>query len=125
LDVSLTDEGVPNPIRRDKISSMNRKEIEKMEKKIASELGIEPDFVVVHLQSVKIKLYERFQQTIGKKEKPILIQRRDGSITSIDQVSPISASLDPIRRLYVFCPEERVAKAKSIAEDLFKVKSAI
>ena len=124
LDVPLTDEGVPNYIRRDKISSMNRKEIENAEKKIASELGIAPDFVVVHLQSVKIKLYERFQQTIGKKEKPILIQRRDGSITSIDQVSPISASLDPIRRLYVFCPEKHVQEAKSIAEIIFKVKSA-
>jgi len=125
LDVSLTDTGVPNPIRRDKISSMSRKEIENAENKIASELKIEPDYVVVHLQSVKIKLYERFEQTIGKKDKPILIKRRDGSITSIDQVSPISASLDPIRRLYVFCPEEHISAARTAAEVFFKVKSTI
>lgn len=121
--VPLTAEGVPHPIRRDKIISMTRRQIENAEKKIARELGIESDYVIVHLQSIRIRLYERFEQTIGKKEKPILIQKRDGSVVSFDQISPISASLSPIRRLYVFCPEEHVSKAKSIAEDLFKVKS--
>lgn len=121
--VPLTAEGVPHPIRRSKIISMTRRQIQNSEKKIAREIGIEPDYIIVHLQSVKIKLYERFEQTIGKKEKPILIRHRDGSVVSFDQVSPISASLNPIRRLYVFCPAEHVSSVKSIAEDLFKVKS--
>ena len=124
FEVPLTAEGVPHPIRRSKISSMTRRQIRNAEKKIAREIGIELDYVIVHLQSVKIKLYERFEQTIGKKEKPILIKKRDGSVVSFDQVSPISASMNPIRRLYVFCPEEHVSNTKSIAEDLFKVKSA-
>ena len=121
--VPLTAEGVPHPIRRDNIISMTRRRIQNAEKKIAQEIGIESDYVIVHLQSVKIKLYERFEQTIGKKEKPILIKKRDGSVISFDQVSPISASLNPIRRLYVFCPEEHVSNARPVAEDLFKVKS--
>ena len=102
---------------------MTRRQIQKAEKKIAQEIGIESDYVIVHFQSVKIKLYERFEQTIGKKEKPILVKKRDGSVVSFDQASPISASLKPTRRLYVFCPEEHVSNAKSIAENLFKVKS--
>lgn len=125
LYVPLTAEGVPHPIRREKIISMTRRQINNAERKIARELKIHPDYVVVHLQSVKIKLYERFEETLGKKERPILIRRRNGSIVSFDQISPISASLIPIRRLYVFCPQEYVKQTKTIAEDLFKVKSEI
>jgi hypothetical protein len=124
LFVPLTAEGVPHPIRREKIISMTRKQISNVERKIAQELGTESDYVIVHLQSVKIKLYERFEEAIGRKEKPILIQNRDGTVVSLDQVSPISASLTPIRRLYVFCPQEHVTKARIIAENIFNVKSA-
>lgn len=121
--VPLTKVGVENPIIREKIIEMNRNEIEDAEKKIAEELEIDPAYIIVHLQSVKIKLYERFEQTIGKKEKPIYVKRRDGSIFSFEEESPISASLSPIRRLYVFSPKKHVAKAKRIAEDIFKIKS--
>lgn len=102
---------------------MTRNEIEDKEKEIARKLGIDSAYVIVHLQSVKIKLYERFEQTLGKKEKPIYAKRRDGSIVSFDEESPISASLSPIRRLYVFCPERYVPRTKRIAEELFQVKS--
>ncbi len=123
LDVPLTAEGVPHAIRRERIRSMTRKQISNTERKIADELGVDPDYVIIHLQSLKIKLYERFEEAIEKKEKPILIQKRDGTVVSFDQVSPISASLTPIRRLYVFCPQEHVAETRTIAEDAFNVKS--
>jgi HD superfamily phosphohydrolase len=123
LVVPLTKGGVDNPIIRKKIVEMNRTQIESAEKKIAQELSIDSAYVIVHLQSVKIKLYERFEETLGRKEKPIYVKRRDGSIFSFDEESPISASLTPIRKLYVFCPEEHVTETKTIAEDLFKVKS--
>ena len=122
--VPLTKEGVKNPLRREKIIKMNREQIEKIEKRIANELGIDPVHIIVHLQSIKIKLYERFEEAIGKKEKPLLIKKRDGSVISFDEESPISASLNPIRRLYVFCPKKYVERAKKIAEDIFEVKSA-
>jgi hypothetical protein len=121
--VPLTKEGVRDPIRRKKIIEMTREEIEKIEKKIAEELDIDPAYVVVHLQSIKIKLYERFEQTLGGKELPIYVKRRDGSIASFDEESPISASLSPIRRVYLFCPKKNVVKARSIAESIFNVKS--
>jgi len=123
LIVSLTKWGVKNPIIRKKITEMSRMEIEDAENKIAKELRINPAYVIVHLQSIKIKLYERFEQTLGRKETPIYVKRRDGSIFSFDEESPISASLSPIRRLYVFCPKNYVSRTKKIAEDLFKVKS--
>lgn len=124
LEVPLTKKGVENPITRKKIIEMSRKEIENAEDKIANELGINPAYVIVHLQSSKIKLYEHFEETLGKKEKPIYVKRRDGSIFSFDEESPISAALSPIRKLYVFCPNRYVSKAKTIAEDLFNVKSS-
>jgi len=123
LMVPLTKSGVKNPIRREKIITMSRNDIEDAEEKIATELGIDSAYVIVHLQGIKIKLYERFEQTLGKKEKPIYVKRRDGSIFSFEEESPISASLNPIRRLYVFCPKGYVQKTKKIAEDMFKVKS--
>lgn len=104
---------------------MSKRETEEAEKKIANELNEDPAYVVVHLQSIKIKLYERFEQTLGQREKPIYVKRRNGTIFSLDEESPFSAELNPIRRLYVFCPKRQTAKAKAIAEDLFNVKSEI
>jgi len=123
LVVPLTKSGVDNPIIRKNIVEMNRNQIESAENKIAAELKIDSAYVIVHLQSVKIKLYERFEQTLGRKEKPIYVSRKDGTLFSFDEESPISASLTPIRKLYVFCPEKHVTNVKTIAEDLFKVKS--
>lgn len=123
LVVPLTKEGVENPIIRKKIGEMSRKEIGNAEKKIAGEVGINPAYVIVHVQSIKIKLYERFEQTLGKREKPIYVKRKNGSFFSFDEESPISASLAPVRTLYVFCPEKYVTKTKTTSEGIFKVKS--
>jgi hypothetical protein len=123
LIVPLTKTGVKDALVRQRIMGMSRKEIEDAEEKIANELGINHAYVVVHLQSIKIKLYERFEQTLRKEEKPIYVKRRDGSAFSFDEESPISASLSPIWRLYIFCPEKYVLKTKKIAENMFNVKS--
>ena len=114
---------VPNPIQRDKIATLKGDVAENTEKKIADEIGIDSGYVIVHPQSINIKLYERFEQTIGGKEKPILVLKRDGSVTSLEEVSPISASVNPIRRLFVFCPDRYAQEVKKIAEDIFKARS--
>jgi hypothetical protein len=121
--VPLTKEGVENPIARKKIGEMSRKDISATEKKIASEVGTDSAYIIVHVQSIKIKLYERFEETLGKREKPIYVKRKNGSFFSFDEVSPISASLAPARTLYVFCPEEYVTKVKTTSEGIFKVES--
>jgi HD superfamily phosphohydrolase len=123
LVTPLTREGCPDALKRKKIVGMSKAEIENAENKIAQELGIAPAHVIVHLQSIKIKLYERFEQTFGSKEKPIYVKRKNGPVFSFDEESPISASLVPKRRLYVFCPKKYVTKAKEIAENIFEVKS--
>lgn len=123
--VPLTKGGVDDALRRKKLIEMSAKEIEDSEKIIADEVGIDPAYLIVHLQSIKIKLYERFEQTLGKKEKPIYVKRRNNRVYSFDEESPFSAALTPIRKLYVFCPEKEVSKTKSAAEALFNITSEI
>ena len=123
LMTPLTREGCPDALKRKKIVNMNKSEVENAENKIAQELGIDPAHIVVHLQSIKIKLYERFEQTFGSRETPIYVKRKKGPVFSFDEESPISASLIPKRRLYVFCPKKYVTRAKEIAENVFEVKS--
>ena len=123
LEVPLTKEGIPSAIKREKIIRMSRNEIQKVENEIAEELKIDPAYVVVHLQSVKIKLYERFEEMLGKKEKPIYVKKRNGTVSSFDEESPITASLNPIRRLYVFCPKKYVSSAKQVATDKLELES--
>ena len=121
----LTKEGCPDALKRKRIVGMSKAEIENAENRIAQELGINSAHVIVHLQSIKIKLYERFEQTFGSKEKPIYVKRKNGPVFSFDEESPISASLIPKRRLYVFCPKKYVKKAKEISENIFEVKSIL
>jgi HD superfamily phosphohydrolase len=121
--IPLNKAGVPNPIHREQLISMNKKSVEKKEAKIAAEAHVDPTQVIVHLQSIKIKLYEHFEQSIGKKEKPILIKMKNGEVTSLDEESPISAALAPVRQLYVFAPKAHVKKVKEISEGVFGAKS--
>ncbi len=119
----LTKDCVPNPLHREKLITLSKDTAEKMEKRMADEIGVDTGYVIVHPQSINMKLYERFEQTIGAKEKPILVFKRDGSVASLDEESPISASMSPIRRLFVFCPDRYTEKVKKIAEDIFKARS--
>lgn len=123
LEVPLTKRGVENPIIRKRIIEMSRKEIEEAEKKIANKLSIDPAYIIIHLQSVKIKLYERFEQTPGTEEMPIYVKRRNKSVFAFNEESPISTPLKLIRKLYVFSPKKYVSKTKTIAENLFNVKA--
>jgi len=123
LVAHLTKDGVENPIIRKRIGEMSRKQIAAVERKIAEEAGVDSAYIVVHVQSVKIKLYERFEETLGEREKPIYVLRKNGSFFSFDEESPISASLAPVRTLYVFCPERNVKETKEASENIFRVES--
>ena len=121
--LNLTKEAVPNPLHRDRLISMSKDDAQGIEKKMADEVGVEHGYVIVHLQSINIKLYERFEEYIGRKDRPILVRKRDGSVSSLDEESPISASMVPIRRLFVFAPSKHTDTVRKIAEDEFKAKS--
>lgn len=123
--VPLTKECVNNALLRKKLARMNGDDLENAEQEIATEIGIDSAYVVVHLQSIEIKLYESFEQTLRKKDKDIFVVGKGGEISLLEEESPISASHDPVRRLYVFCPEKYTKKAREIAEDKFKVKSVL
>ena len=123
FELPLTREKVPNPIRRERLIRMTKEEVQKAEEEITSMSGVNRGHLIVHLQSISIKLYEKFEQSLGRKEKPILIRNRDGSVSSLDEESPISASMTPIRRLFVFCPASDINNVRKAAEAVFQVKS--
>jgi uncharacterized protein len=116
LDIPLNKAGIPDAIKRQKVMQLDRSHIEQLEIEIADELGIDSSNIIVHLQNVKIKLYERFWEIVQKREKPIYIKEKDGSVTPFDEESPFSLSLGQINRLYVFCPTVYVDKIRPIAK---------
>ena len=123
LVIPLNKDGIPDATKRQKITQFGREQIEAIEIEIANQLGIHPAYVIVHLQNVKIKLYERFGEIMEKKEKPIYIKENDGSITPLDEESPFWLSSRQINRLFVFCPEEYVKKAKTRALQILELSS--
>jgi uncharacterized protein len=121
LAIPMNKDGIPNATKRQKITQFGREQIEAIEIEMANRLGIHPAYVILHLQNVKIKLYERFGEMMEKKEKPIYIKENDGSITPLDEESPFWLTSRQINRLYVFCPEEFIEKAKAIALELLEL----
>ena len=117
LDIPLNKEGIPDAIKRKRMTQLDKKQTEEIELEIADELGINSAYVILHLQNVKIKLYERFWEMIENKEKPIYIKKKDGNPTPLDEESPFSTSPSQINRIYVFCPEEYLEKARPIAKE--------
>jgi HD superfamily phosphohydrolase len=115
LEVPITEIGIPDAIKRRRTMQMDKKQTDEIEIKIANELGIDPAYIVVHLQSIKIKLYERFSEIIEEKQKPIYVKKKNGPPSSFDEETPFSTSLKQINRLYVFCPEEYIEKTRNVA----------
>ena len=119
----INEKSIRDITKRSRILDMNKEKVKQSEEEIASKVGIESDQVIVHLQNIKIRLYERFEslrQWGG--ESPILIRSRVGEIRSLDEESPISA-LQNINRLYVFSPRCYKKEVKKAAENVFEVPS--
>ena len=121
--IPLNAQAIPNPLDLEKLTQMDKHEVSKHECNIAKNAKVDPDEIIVHLQSIAIKLYERFDETIGKRDKPMLIRHNDDSVGGIDAESPFAISPHSIRRLYVFSSESVVGKVAEIAEQIFKVKN--
>ncbi len=121
--VPLTKEGIPNALRREELKSLGREAIATEEKHIADRAELPEDQIIVHLQSTKIKLYERFEITREGSERNILLRRKDRPPAYLDEESPIYASTNPIRTLYVFCPEDHVNKVREVSEKVFEAPS--
>jgi uncharacterized protein len=121
LDIPLNKAGIPDAIKRQHITKLDRKQTEEIEIEIADAVGIDPAYVIVHIQNIKIKLYDRFWETIEKREKPIYVKDKDESVTPLDEESPFSLLSNQINSLYVFCPEEYKEKVRSVAKEKLKL----
>ncbi len=107
-----TDLDVFDALKKKKISELEKSDMTKLEKEVAKQVGCDPDLIIAHLQQMTIKLYDRYD---------ILVKRRDESIVTLEDVSPISASVKPIVKLFVFCPEQYRDKVRSATYDYFSL----
>lgn len=115
----ITAQEVPDWVRRKNVARLKTADIAKAEAKIAGDAGIDPTLVVVHLQSTRIRLYEKFEQTLEGDGEPILVKRKDGSSEQMEQLSPIHPDPDQVRHLHVFCPESNKEAVRKAAEERF------
>ena len=116
---------VPDPLKRLRLTEMSRERIDEFTTEIANDAHVDEDLLVVHPQSTQIKLYERFEDYAKGRDLPILVMTRRGEPRDLEQFSPISASLEEVRSLYVFCPDDRKARVGRIAERVFGVKNGL
>jgi len=123
--IRINEDTIPNPLTRLNLTEMTRTRIEEITNEISRDAHVDRDLIIVHPQSTQIKLYERFEEAIGRKETPILVMKRNGDVRWLEQTSPISASLESIRNLYVFCPSEHKKRVGKIAERIFSVKNGL
>lgn len=116
----LSAQEVPDALKRRNLRQLNQQDISIYEEKIAEKASADPSDIFVHLQSIRIKLYERFHMETSVGGESILVRRTDGSIGSMDE-SPISAVFTDIRRLYVFCPFDKRMQVGQVAEEIIGV----
>ena len=105
---------VTDPLKRKEISDLENKELRKLEREVAREVGCDRELIIAHLQQMNIKLYDPYD---------ILVKRANGRIVDLEDVSPISASAKPIVKLYVFSPEKFRGKVKSSVWNFFELPS--
>jgi hypothetical protein len=123
--VTLDTHGVPNAIKRKDLAELTREKVEELEAEIAAKSKTDPEGVILHLQSIKMKLYERHGQSGIGGESPILVMCRDGVPRHMDEMSRISADLDPIRRIFVFSEPTRIGEVKKASTSVFGVSSMV
>lgn len=123
-DLSLTKQSVGDSLKRKELSKLPRSDIASIEQEFAMAAGCSPEQVVVHPQTISIKLYERFDQGQGEEASSLLIQRQDGSVTNMEDESPITALPEPIRRIFVFCPKPYTSRVHQLAVAKFGFKGA-
>jgi len=118
-ELPLTAQFVSDSLRRRELSRLPKERISAIEGELAKDANCSPHNVIVHPQTIAIKLYERFDQAGGEEASSLLVQRPDGSVTSMEDESPITALPEPIRRVFVFCPKECVPRVNDLATRIF------
>jgi len=95
-----------------KIKKMNRIDFERMEREIAKEVKVDKDYLVVYPLRVENPVY-RDPDRYLKKDLPILIKLRDGTVKSFEDISPVTGAPEKyVEQLFVFCLPEHVEKVR-------------
>jgi len=116
--ISLDEHSIPDYIKRERLIKMDKKQVTKLEEKISDEIRIPPEYVILHVQSSKIKLYERLGEEEFLNDEMLLIKKENGDIVTLDQVSPFGLKQKIIRKLFIFCPEEYREKVMEVAPSI-------
>ncbi len=116
-ELPLTKLAAPDQLKRNELGRITSKQVPAIEKELADDAKCEPHWIIVHPQTIPIKLYERMDERKGEDASELLIRRRDatGSVTSLEDESPITSLPEPIRRIFVFCPKEHVERVHELA----------
>jgi uncharacterized protein len=123
-ELPLTKASVSDSLKRKELAKLPKDEIAEIEREIAKGVDCPSDRIIVHPQVITIKLYERFDQWDEEEASSLLIERRDGSVTSMEDESPITAFPEPIRRIFVFAPREYCSRVNDLATRRFGFKGA-
>lgn len=107
---------------RMRLWSLDRNAITDYENKIANVVGADPSDIFMHLQSIKIKLYERPYMDDPIQAESIHVLRGDGTVGTMAD-SPISVNITDVRRLYVFCPSDLTVKVGKATQEILGVEN--
>jgi uncharacterized protein len=119
-ELPLTKQAVPDRLKRNELGKISRTQIPVIERELAKDAPCDAHWMIVHPQTIPIKLYERFDQKEGEDASALLIRRQDRmSVTSMEDESPITSLPEPIRRIFVFCPEECVRRVHELSVRMF------
>lgn len=119
-ELPLTPQAVNDTLKREALKKMEQAEFDDIERDLAAGANCPAERVIVHPQTISIKLYERFNEDGGEDATSLLIRRQDGSVTSMADESPIRALPEPIRRIYVFCPNGHRTRVNQLATERFE-----
>lgn len=72
--LTINEYEIPDILNRERILKMDRSGINQIEKKISEEVRSDPEEIILHVQSSKIKLYERFDEEDYVDDERLLIK---------------------------------------------------
>lgn len=104
-------------IMKKKITRLSLATKAQLEKALAEECKCDPDFIIARKIKIENSL---FGSRIEQGKSPILIEKKNGDILEIDDISPLFRSSPTVIKFFVFCPEEYRSKIGQCAESIIR-----
>ena len=95
-------------------------EKKKLEQEIASKAGVEPDLVIVHLQSEEpgLKSYKSRRAAMKSDEFPFLYKGKDGKIRSAEDRFSITTRWEAPEKIYVFTTAQQRKNLEEVCKTI-------